>query len=87
MLAQIYDKRARKSDRLQSVLSLTTVLSGIILLLLSYAILAFPHVPQSVGGAQPDSVGVVRDAAVAWMVQKKRPGDYWYPASAPSPRR
>ena len=28
------------------------------------------------------SVGVVRDAAVAWMVQQKRPGDFWYPVSA-----
>jgi len=28
------------------------------------------------------SVGVVRDAAVAWMVQQKRPGDFWYPVIA-----
>jgi D-aminopeptidase len=28
------------------------------------------------------SVGVVRDAAVAWMVQRKRPGDFWYPVTA-----
>ena len=28
------------------------------------------------------SVGVVRDAAVAWMVQQKRPGEFWYPVSA-----
>ena len=28
------------------------------------------------------SVGVVRDAAVAWMVQQKRPGDFWYPVTA-----
>jgi len=28
------------------------------------------------------SVGVVRDAAVAWMVQRKKPGDFWYPVSA-----
>jgi D-aminopeptidase len=28
------------------------------------------------------SVGVVRDAAVAWMTQQKRPGDFWYPVSA-----
>lgn len=28
------------------------------------------------------SVGVVRDAAVAWIVQQKRPGDFWYPVSA-----
>ena len=28
------------------------------------------------------SVGVVRDAAVAWMVQLKRPGDFWYPVTA-----
>jgi L-aminopeptidase/D-esterase-like protein len=28
------------------------------------------------------SVGVVRDAAVAWMVQRKHPGDFWYPVSA-----
>jgi len=24
----------------------------------------------------------VRDAAVAWMVQQKRPGDFWYPVTA-----
>lgn len=28
------------------------------------------------------SVGVVRDAAVAWMVQQKRPGFFWYPVTA-----
>jgi hypothetical protein len=28
------------------------------------------------------SVGVVRDAAVAWMVHRKRPGDFWYPVTA-----
>jgi L-aminopeptidase/D-esterase-like protein len=28
------------------------------------------------------SVGVVRDAAVAWMVQEKRPGFFWYPVTA-----
>jgi D-aminopeptidase len=28
------------------------------------------------------SVGVVRDAAVAWMVQQKRLGDFWYPVTA-----
>jgi D-aminopeptidase len=28
------------------------------------------------------SVGVVRDAAIAWMVQQKRPGDFWYPVTA-----
>lgn len=28
------------------------------------------------------SVGVVRDAAVAWMVQRNRLGDFWYPVSA-----
>ena len=28
------------------------------------------------------SVGVVRDAAVAWMVRQKRPGDFWYPVTA-----
>ena len=28
------------------------------------------------------SVGVVRDAAVAWMVQQKRPGFFWYPVAA-----
>jgi D-aminopeptidase len=28
------------------------------------------------------SVGVVRDAAVAWMVEKKRSGDFWYPVAA-----
>src|SRR6202050_4708265 len=28
------------------------------------------------------SVGVGRDAAVAWMVQQKRPGDFWYPVTA-----
>jgi D-aminopeptidase len=28
------------------------------------------------------SVGVVRDAVVAWMVQQKRPGDFWYPVTA-----
>lgn len=51
MLAQTYDQQVR--DRLHSVLSLTTALSGIILLLLGYAILAFPRLPQSVGGARP----------------------------------
>jgi L-aminopeptidase/D-esterase-like protein len=28
------------------------------------------------------SVGVVRDAAVAWIVQQKRPGFFWYPVTA-----
>jgi D-aminopeptidase len=28
------------------------------------------------------SVGVVRDAAVAWMVQHKHPGPFWYPVAA-----
>ena len=28
------------------------------------------------------SVGVVRDAAVAWMAQQKRPGPFWYPVAA-----
>jgi D-aminopeptidase len=28
------------------------------------------------------SVGVVRDAAVAWMTQQNRPGEFWYPVSA-----
>jgi L-aminopeptidase/D-esterase-like protein len=28
------------------------------------------------------SVGVVRDAAVAWMVQHHRPGPFWYPVTA-----
>lgn len=28
------------------------------------------------------SVGVVRDAAVSWMIQQKRPGSFWYPVSA-----
>ena len=28
------------------------------------------------------SVGGVRDAAVAWMVQRSKPGDFWYPVSA-----
>ncbi len=28
------------------------------------------------------SVGVVRDSAVAWMVQRKHPGDFWYPVTA-----
>ena len=28
------------------------------------------------------SVGVVRDAAVGWMVQQKRPGFFWYPVTA-----
>lgn len=29
-----------------------------------------------------NSVGVVRDAAIAWMVRQNRPGDFWYPVSA-----
>ena len=28
------------------------------------------------------SVGVVRDAAVAWMVKEKHPGEFWYPVTA-----
>jgi D-aminopeptidase len=28
------------------------------------------------------SVGVVRDAAVAWIVQRKQPGYFWYPVTA-----
>jgi D-aminopeptidase len=28
------------------------------------------------------SVGVVRDAAVAWLVRQKRHGEFWYPATA-----
>ncbi len=28
------------------------------------------------------SVGVVRDAAVAWMVQRNHPGEFWYPVAA-----
>ena len=26
-----------------------------------------------------NSVGVVRDAAIAWLVRRKQPGDFWYP--------
>src|ERR1700730_4500738 len=29
-----------------------------------------------------NSVGVVRDAAMAWMVQRNQPGDFWYPVVA-----
>jgi D-aminopeptidase len=29
-----------------------------------------------------NSVGVVRDAAVAWMVKRNQPGDFWYPVVA-----
>ena len=29
-----------------------------------------------------NSVGVVRDAAIAWMVRRHHPGDYWYPVAA-----
>ena len=29
-----------------------------------------------------NSVGVVRDAAIAWMVQRNQPGDFWYPVVA-----
>src|SRR3984957_6136684 len=29
-----------------------------------------------------NSVGVVRDAAVAWMVKRNHPGDFWYPVVA-----
>jgi D-aminopeptidase len=29
-----------------------------------------------------NSVGVVRDAAISWMVQRNRPGDFWYPVVA-----
>src|SRR6516164_11205760 len=28
------------------------------------------------------SVGVVRDAAVAWLVRQKRHGEFWYPVTA-----
>jgi L-aminopeptidase/D-esterase-like protein len=28
------------------------------------------------------SVGVVRDAAVHWLVERKHPGDFWYPVTA-----
>ncbi len=28
------------------------------------------------------SVGVVRDAAVAWLVNEKHPGEFWYPVTA-----
>jgi D-aminopeptidase len=28
------------------------------------------------------SVGVVRDAAVAWLVKEKHPGEFWYPVTA-----
>jgi L-aminopeptidase/D-esterase-like protein len=28
------------------------------------------------------SVGVARDAAVAWLVKEKRPGEFWYPVTA-----
>src|SRR5262249_51499313 len=28
------------------------------------------------------SVGVVRDAAVAWIVKRKQPGQFWYPVTA-----
>jgi D-aminopeptidase len=28
------------------------------------------------------SVGAVRDAAVAWIVKRKQPGEFWYPATA-----
>jgi D-aminopeptidase len=29
-----------------------------------------------------NSVGVVRDAAIRWMVQRNQPGDFWYPVVA-----
>jgi D-aminopeptidase len=29
-----------------------------------------------------NSVGVVRDAAIAWLVQRNQPGDFWYPVVA-----
>src|SRR6266478_7004552 len=29
-----------------------------------------------------NSVGVVRDAAIAWMVRRNQPGDFWYPVVA-----
>jgi D-aminopeptidase len=29
-----------------------------------------------------NSVGVVRDAATAWLVQRNQPGDFWYPVVA-----
>src|ERR1700692_53437 len=29
-----------------------------------------------------NSVGVVRDAAIAWIVQRNQPGDFWYPVVA-----
>src|ERR1700730_4347703 len=29
-----------------------------------------------------NSVGVVRDAAIKWMVQRNQPGDFWYPVVA-----
>ena len=29
-----------------------------------------------------NSVGVVRDAAVSWLVQRNQPGDFWYPVVA-----
>jgi D-aminopeptidase len=29
-----------------------------------------------------NSVGVVRDAAIAWMVERNQPGDFWYPVVA-----
>jgi L-aminopeptidase/D-esterase-like protein len=29
-----------------------------------------------------NSVGVVRDAAISWLVQRNQPGDFWYPVVA-----
>ena len=29
-----------------------------------------------------NSVGVVRDAAITWLVQRNQPGDFWYPVVA-----
>jgi hypothetical protein len=50
MFAQAYQENIRISDRLRAVLRAMSVYSGVILLVLGYAILGYPKVPQGMGG-------------------------------------
>jgi hypothetical protein len=50
MFAQAYQKNIRISDRLRALFRAMSVYSGVILLVLGYAILGYPRLPQGIGG-------------------------------------
>jgi hypothetical protein len=50
MFAQAYRKNIRISDRLRALFRAMSVYSGMIFLVLGYAILGYPNLPQGLGG-------------------------------------